>query len=172
MTSCTHMHSVKTYSACLGVDTPSSFYPVLTFTDRPYLTPGGSLSLLGTLSGTYTLVGITTSIFADKKLPPSTSTIHYTRLYYTSYGNEDEGDEQKTQKNGRVFLERPGPRRGIALRGNGMALQELTPQSTRNRWYCDFIAPLNGYEANSGPMEGLSVKTVPTNRTVSFFFFP
>jgi len=66
------------------------------------------------LSGTYTLVGITTSVFADKKLPSSTSTIHYTRLYYTAYENEDGEDEQKIQ-NGRVFLEGPGPRRGVAL---------------------------------------------------------
>jgi len=50
-----------------------------------------------------------------------------------------------------------------------MVLQELTPQSTKNRRYCDFIAHLNGYEANSEPMEGLSVKTVPTKRTFSFF---
>ena len=60
------------------------------------------------VSGTYMLVGITTSIFADKKLPPNTSTIHYTR----SYEHEDGGDEQKTEKNGRVLLEKPGPRRG------------------------------------------------------------
>jgi hypothetical protein len=66
------------------------------------------------LSGTYTLVGITTSVFADKKLS-STSIIHYTRLYYTTYKNEDGGDDQKIQKNERVFLERPGPRRGVAL---------------------------------------------------------
>jgi len=58
------------------------------------------------------LVGITTSVFADKKLPPSTSTIHYTRLYHRSYEHEDVGDELKTEKNGRVFLERPRPGRG------------------------------------------------------------
>jgi hypothetical protein len=58
------------------------------------------------------LVGITSSIFADKKILPNTSTIHYTRLYHRSYEHDDGGDERKTEKNGRVFLERPGPRRG------------------------------------------------------------
>jgi len=76
MTRCPHMEGVKTSPACLGVDTLSSFYLVLTFTDRPYVTPSGSLSLLGTW-----VVPICWSVLQPqslpiKKLPSSTSTIH------------------------------------------------------------------------------------------------
>jgi hypothetical protein len=108
MTWCT---VVDTQASCLNVSClPRSCNSVLIL-PRPYIY-GQTLRnarwqsvIIRHLSGTYTLVGITTTIFADKKLPPSTSTTDYTRLYYRSYEYEDGGDQQKTEKNGSLFRE-------------------------------------------------------------------